>query len=586
MARRSKRSSDHSRPPTVPGRKAGNRQLQIQTFDIGPLPLIQRFLERLRLEDLFRQFLPADDPRTEFPTARALLVLVRNVLVSREPIYGIPEWAARYAPDTLDLFCHQLDLLHDDRLGRCLDRLFESCGPDLLLAVTRQAIAEFGLRLDELHNDSTTISFFGAYTDADREGTQRGRPTHAITWGHSKDHRPDLKQLLYTLTVTDDGAVPVYFTSASGNVVDDTTHRQTWDLLCELVGRADFLYVADCKLASRENLRHLAARGGRFVTVLPRTRKEDEEFRRRLRESPQTLDWERLLEVRDEDGQTQDQLSGLREELLSGDGFRLLWYRSLAKVERDQSARAERLQRALAELGELRERLRKPRTRFRKRTQVEQAVAKIRQRHEQGDWLVVELVVREDETFRQAKRGRPGPDTQFVRQVRSRFDLTWRLDAEALAIAEREDGVFPLLTNDRQLSALEVLQAYRRQPRIEKRFSQFKTDFAVAPVFLKNVARIQGLLAVYYLVLLIQALLERQLRQALEKSGRRTLPLYPESRPCARPTARRVFDVLETVQRHVVMLPDGRQEFLVTELTPLQREILELLEIDPDTYGR
>ena len=62
-----------------------------------------------------------------------------------------------------------------------------------------------------------------------------------VAWGHNKDHRPDLKQLLYTLTVSHDGNVPVYFTSHSGNVADDTTHVATWDLLCQLVGGPDFL---------------------------------------------------------------------------------------------------------------------------------------------------------------------------------------------------------------------------------------------------------------------------------------------------------------------------------------------------------
>jgi transposase len=513
------------------------------------------------------------------------LILVRNVLVSREPIYGIPEWAARYTPDHLDLFCDQIDLLHDDRLGRCLSRLFLSTGPELLMAVVRQAVREFGLRLDELHNDSTSVSFFGAYGGAAREGVQFGRPTLAITWGYSKDHRPDLKQLLYILTVTEDGGVPVYFTAASGNVVDDQTHRDTWDLLCQLVGRPDFLYVADCKLASRENLRHLAARGGRFVTILPRTKKEDEDFRTQLRESPGTIVWEHLLDVKDEQDELLDQVFTLREERVSGDGFRLLWYRSVAKAQRDQAARAERLQRALANLNDLREKLRGPRTRYRQLAKVEQAVEKLREQYELGPWLVTEVLTQEDEAFRQAKAGRPGRNTKFVREVRPRFDLTWHVDAEALAIAEREDGVFPLLTNDRKLTAVEVLQAYRRQPLIEKRFSQFKTDFAVAPVFLKDVARIQGLLAVYFLVLLLQTLIERELRQAMARAGQHTIPLYPEGRPCARPTVRRLFDVLETVQRHVVTLPDGSQQFLVTELTPLQENILELLGLDPATYG-
>ena len=63
------------------------------------------------------------------------------------------------------------------------------------------------------------------------------------------------------MTVTSDGDVPIYFSSDSGNTVDDGTHVGTWDLLRELIGRADFLYVADCKLANVENLGHIATRG-------------------------------------------------------------------------------------------------------------------------------------------------------------------------------------------------------------------------------------------------------------------------------------------------------------------------------------
>ena len=194
-------------------------------------------------------------------------------------------------PDLLGLREQDLSRLHDDRLGRSLDRMFEGIGPTLIMAVVRHVIQEFAVSLEELHNDSTTVSFYGAYDEAGQESEQRGRPTHAITWGHSKARRPDLKQLLYILTVTSDGNVPVYFSSDSGNTVDDGTHIGTWDLLYELIGHADFLYVADCKLASSENLSHIATRGGRFVTVLPRGRSEDVAFRQRLRTTPSVLKW-------------------------------------------------------------------------------------------------------------------------------------------------------------------------------------------------------------------------------------------------------------------------------------------------------
>ena len=130
----------------------------------------------------------------------------------------------------------------------------------------------------------------------------------------------------------------------------------------------------------------------------------------------------------------------------------------------------------------------------------------------------------------------------------------------ALIEAEHDDGVFPLLTNDRTFDAEQVLRAYKRQPLIEKRFSQFKTDFAVAPVYLKNVARIQGLLTIYFLVLLTQTLLERELRRAMARANVPSLPMYPEGRP-ARGRRRAGSWNCSRVQRHVVRRTQADQPF-------------------------
>jgi transposase len=207
----------------------------LNTMTVGCLPILNRLLKRMKLEEFFCKHLKPDGPRTRLSTPRALLVLVRNLLLSREPIYGIGEWAAQYAPDLLGLNPAELAAFNDDRLGRALDKLFESGETQLVMDLVRWIIQEFDLSLDEMHNDSTSVSVFGAYQDAEEEGIQQGQKTVAITYGHSKDHRPDLKQLLYTLTITEDGGVPIYFTTHSGNTVDDKTHCETWDILRQLL---------------------------------------------------------------------------------------------------------------------------------------------------------------------------------------------------------------------------------------------------------------------------------------------------------------------------------------------------------------
>jgi transposase len=554
----------------------------LTSYRVAALPVLDRILGRLRLEEFLRNHLPHEDRRSRVPNAIGLLVLVKNLLISREPLYGIGEWAARHVPQLLGLTPAQLPALNDDRAGRCLDRLFDADIPSLTLAVVAHAVREFGVQLDELHNDSTTVTFHGDYEAADRERTLRGRLRLAVIHGHNKDHRPDLKQLLYILTVARDGAVPVQFRVESGNATDDRSHQGTWELLCKLTGRRDFLYVADCKLATAENMAHLHQHGGRFLTVLPRTRGEDAVFRTAMRAGK--VAWRQIHDKFDDDAKLVDRYAIHEPEATTAEGYRLIWYHSVRKADLDALARHQRVERALGALAELQAKLASPRTRYRDRAKVAQAVEAILHDHGTEGWLVVAIEERTIEKFRQARRGRPGPDTPYVRHQSRRFDLTCQVDHARLAVEARCDGVFPLVTNVVDMTALELLMAYKQQPMIEKRFAQLKTDFVVAPVFLKEVSRIQALLCVYFFALLVESLLERELRQAMARNGVESLPLYPEGRACRRPTARRVIDLFEDVQRHELTAGKRPAEVFTTELTRLQRRILRLLGM-PNAYS-
>jgi transposase len=217
---------------------------------------------------------------------------------------------------------------------------------------------------------------------------------------------------------------------------------------------------------------------------------------------------------------------------------------------------------------------------------VAEAVEVILKSREVGDWISVAIEERTEEHYRQEGRGRPTKDTKYIKELSTRFDLTYQIDHTRIAEDQHCDGVFPLITNDVELSEQEVLLVYKRQPVIEKRFSQLKTDFGVAPVYLKDVSRIQSLLCVYFLVLLVEALLERELRRAMERDKIESLPLYPEDRPCRRPTARRVIDLFDDVYRHTLRDDSQVPTVFVTELSDLQRRILKLLGVPPTEYRR
>ena len=565
-------------------RPGGAAHAQGQTLNsrrVAALPILAPFLKRLRIEEALGDRLPREDRRWRVATATALLLLVRNLLVCREPLYGVGEWAARHEPALLGLSDEQLGALNDDRVGRALDRLFDADVASLALDVAARAVREFGVALDELHNDSTTVTFHGDYDSAAEERTLRGRLRPAVTWGHNKDHRPDLKQLLYILTVTGDGAVPVQFRVQSGNTTDDRSHRETWDFLRKLTGRADFLYVADCKLASTENLAYLHRNGGRFLSVLPRTRNEDAAFRAAVRAGE--VAWRHIHDKFDEQGNLVDRFSIREPVAQTAEGYRLVWYHSSLKAELDAATRLRRIERALLRLDELRQKLASPRTRYRERAKVSEAVEAVLRECEVAGWVTVEVSERIAEMYRQERRGRPGEKTRYIRQEKTRFAITHRVEFERLDEEARCDGVFPLITNDRTMTERELLLAYKQQPAIERRFEQLKTDFAVAPVYLKEASRIQALLCVYFFVLLVEALLERELRQAMERSGIEDLPLYPEGRACRRPTARKVIDLFEDMQRHTLTSATGPPVVFITELTRLQRKVLQLLGMS-DAY--
>ena len=211
MRKRKRSRVNRPRKRRRTGRQARAGRQTLRSEKIGALPIINHFIRRLRLEDLLHEHLPPEDKRVKVPAAKALLVLLRNLLISREPLYGIGEWAAGYAPDLLGLTPDELEAISDDAVGRALGCLFRCEQGAFVLAVVRHTIRQFEVTLQQLHNDSTTsITFHGKYEDAAEEGARSGRTTLAITWGHNKDHRPDLKQLVYILTLSDDGGVPVH----------------------------------------------------------------------------------------------------------------------------------------------------------------------------------------------------------------------------------------------------------------------------------------------------------------------------------------------------------------------------------------
>ncbi len=555
----------------------------LESRSIDALPLINHFLGRLRLGDLLSQHVPPTARRRQLAPATALGVLVRNLLLARVPLYSQPEWAARAVPALLGLLPAEVARLTDDQVGRALDRLFDADRATLLTQVVVQAVSAFGVDLGQLHNDSTTVTFTGEYRQA-RGRTLRGQRALTIGHGHNKDHRPDLKQLLFVLTVSADGAVPIHYRACDGNTEDSTTHVQTWEVLRALAGRPNFLYVADSKLCAQETLRYIDARQGRFITVLPRTRREEVFFRDWLQ--THTPAWQTVVQRRNprRPSGPPDVWKVVESPIPSQEGYRIVWVWSSLKAGQDEQARAARIEKAGLALEEFRARLRGPRCRYKRRGAVADAGAQLMEAAGAARWIGIEVREQAEPIFRQERRGRPGQATRYLRRQRLRFDIDWRPTVATIEYDARCDGIFPLITNDRDLSLAKILTAYKYQPRLEKRHEQFKAVYAVAPVLLKNEGRIEALLFLYFIVLLVQALLEREVRRAMSARGLTSLPLYPEDRDCLAPSANGIFQAFAGLQHHQLRRQDTLIQTFSPELTPLQRQILDLLGISPQQF--
>lgn len=562
----------------------GDPSFDLDTRRVGGLPLVNRYLERLQLANLFEEHV-SSDPRSKVPHARVLGVLVRNLVLSRVPLYGLREWAEGWVPGLLGLeSAKEVELLNDDRVGRSLDRLFDSDRAVLLTVLVVGAVREFEVDVSQLHNDSTSLTLHGEYDNATGQ-LLRGQPTLRVAHGHNKDHRPDLKQLLWILTTSADGAVPIHFKIADGSTEDSTTHCETWRVLCEIVGSTDFLYVADSKLCTRANLRLIHEEGGRFITVLPRTRKEDEQFRDWLQcNQPPWEEIARKAHLRLKGGPP-DVIHACSSPVPDSDGYRVLWYRSSHKLERDARTRRNAVEAAWKEFHELKARVEGPRSRFKSVATVSQAAEKILDKRGAKRWIGYEVEEYEEARYRQEKRGRPGKNTRWRQTKKKRFRLSWTLNQERIDYDTRCDGIFPLITNCQASTPLEVLEAYRsKQPYLEKRHHLLKNVQSATPVYLKSVSRIEALFFLFFVALLVVALIERDVRREMERRGLEHLPLYPEKRMCSAPSADRILEVFDPLQRHVLSKAGVVVQRFEPELTKLQRQLLSMVGLAPRVF--
>lgn len=537
-------------------------------------PIIRHYIERLEIPNIIRSHMKSDRRRI-VQTEQALSLVIHNYLTESHPLYEFQDWVRPLAAAAIDLSEQERDGIQDDRIGKALEQLYLGRHKDVFFRLALRAIKLFELDCSQVHQDTTSITFCGRYAGWSAQ--------EALGFGHNKDHRPDLKQLVLGMTVTADGAVPLCHRVYDGNQTDDRLHPDNHRRLQKLLGRTDFIYVADSKLATDDNLQTISRWGGLFVSVMPRTWKEDELFREKVRGGD--IKWQHILSRannRKPDAQI-DRYYKAAGDYHTARGYRLYWIRSSQKVAQDRETRTRRLQAALQGLRRLQTKLNKYSLKNRKN--IEAAVRAILKEQHCGECIAVEIDECREYNHLRTKRGRPKKDEAGRLSWKTLYSITFAVRHEVIEREEKADGVFPLITNldATGYRAKRVLEIYKFQPFLEKRHSQIKTYQEITPVNVKKSERVVGYLHMQVMSLMVSTLIERQLRMAMRRESIKALPIYPEGRPCQYPTMFDIVRLFRGVERYEVHEGDEVTIF-PAQINKIQAQVLNLLDVPLALY--
>ncbi|MGZ6623918.1 MAG: IS1634 family transposase [Solirubrobacteraceae bacterium] len=507
--------------------------------DVGPLLLAWHFITQLDLIGTVDRALPQRG-RQHLAVGEAVAALCCSRLCSPSPLYDIAGWASGAALQ--ELFGIPAALLNDDRLGRALE-ILAVYAETLRGTLAARAIERFGIDAGRLHVDLTALRVCGAYEDS---------ALVANGWAQGQGVGRQVRALQ---AATADG-VSLYVRPEPGNAAEVSLIAQSLERLRELSGpggvlildsacghpktlceiaRADLQFIVPLRAQTGFRERFLTDIGDRGLRALRYVSQREQsippELRTRYRGA--LRDWE-LTDP--ESGETRR--------------FRVAYIHSSEEHRESAAARERALSKAEEQLQRVKNGL--GGRYYKTRKQVEQRVARIIAPNIEG------LI----NTTTATRNGKP--------------TLTFTRNQDAIDTAARTDGIYALATNlpATQLTAGQLLRAYKGQQIVERRHRDIKQTLKVRPIFLHNDDRIYALTSIIGIALLIFGLIETELRKQLHENE--LLPgLLPENR-AAKPTGRNVLSTFQGLG-----LTYTRTGIELDRLTHTQRRILELLQITP-----
>jgi len=440
--------------------------------------------------------------------------------------------------------------INDDALGRCLDALYEHGVSTLYQQISEKVVTKLKLPCKFIHLDSTSFHYDGQ-ANADEEEPSA---IH-ITRGYSRDHRPDLNQVVLNLICENQAGIPVYMKPANGNNNDVQGFKEiVKSHITSLKAAQQCRYlVADAALYVKETLIELAALSQLFITRVPQTLVEAKSL---INDAP-SLSFKSITA-----------------------GYQGVWHRSeyggvkqkWLLIRSEQAAKREQhnLDKRMLKQSE------QSRKSFKKLCQQEfacktDAKAAFVKWQEKQPYQQVDVQLNEVPVY--ARRGRPNKREQAedkYYQLSGVFSTPLKNRKKAL----EQVGLFIIASNDLsdELTMEEMLSTYKSQQSVEKGFRFLKSpDFLTSAFYLKKPERIEALLMVMTTCLMVYAALEHRIRKELVAKEK----YFPDmkKKPSQRPTARWVFQCFQGV----TLLTIDQQQELILNLKARQSIILDCL---------
>jgi transposase len=543
----------------------------IEVYPVQHLPIIKAYADQLGLVSLINHYVPTE---MEVDAGTVVLAMVLDTLSGRSPLYRLEEFFAQQ--DTALLLGKTVppQALNDDTAGRVLDRLYDFGTMRLFTSCAVRAAMRFGLERRYVHFDTTSRSVWGDYQFAETQDLP-----FQVTYGYSKDKRPDLKQfVLSTLCV--DRAVPIWGKPEDGNASDKTLNTTLLSEIAQLLAQygvqpGAYIYIADAALVTEDSL--AALRDTLFITRLPATYSACGQV---IAEAVAGNDWE-VVGVLAQTPPTKHRPGTFYKVAeasvtLYGKAYRAVVVHSSSQNQRRQQHLERESRASYATLEASVHAV--ARQEYFCQADAEAAAAKLRALPSAYHWG--DVAVQERPRY---GPGRPScKQPRVVKALRYGLQVTLHERAEVIARKTQEAGCFVLLTNvptagEMAHKAGDVLRAYKEQHGIEQNYGFLKDPLIGNSLFLKKPERIEALGLVLLLALLLWRLVERALRVHVETTGK---PLTGwDKKATQKPTA----FMLMTKFAGVMVIKVGGQRQLAHPLSPVQQQYLVALRI-PATY--